>query len=164
LSQPHAEWPGPRGHVNRECIESTIEGLAAQDFFLCGPPPFMDASRTILVELGVKPERIMQESFGASAPGRVTTPASPDTGTVEFVRSAKTGNVASGQTLLETAEELGVAIPFSCRQGQCGTCKTRLLAGNVRMDADQGLDAESRTQGFVLMCVGRADGTVQLDA
>jgi ferredoxin-NADP reductase len=165
LSQPHAQWAGPRGHVSREFIENTIKDLAGQDFFLCGPPPFMDASRAILIGLGIRPERIMQESFGAPAPARISTPATPETGAVvEFVRSAKTGTVRSGQTLLETAEASGVAIPFSCRHGQCGTCKTKLLAGNVRMDAEQGLDADSRAQGFVLMCVGHADGTVRLDA
>jgi ferredoxin-NADP reductase len=165
LSQPHAHWAGPRGHVSREFIENTVADLAARDFFLCGPPAFMDAGRAILMGLGVKPERIMQESFGVPASARVSTPAAPETGTVvEFVRSAKTGTVCRGQTLLETAEEMGVAIPFSCRQGQCGTCKTKLLAGNVRMDAEQGLDDDSRAQGFVLTCVGHPDGAVQLDA
>jgi ferredoxin-NADP reductase len=165
LSQPHARWAGPRGHVSREFIENTVNDLAAHDFFLCGPPAFMDASRVILIGLGVKLERIMQESFGAPASARVPTPAVPETGTVvEFVRSAKTGTVRRGQTLLETAEEMGVAIPFSCRQGQCGTCKTKLLAGNVQMDVEQGLDDDSRAQGFVLTCVGHADGAVQLDA
>jgi ferredoxin-NADP reductase len=165
LSQPHAQWAGPRGHVSREFIENTVKDLAGQDFFLCGPPAFMDASRAILISLGVKPERIVQESFGAPAPARVPPPSTAQTtAAVEFVRSAKTGNIRSGQTLLEAAEESGVAIPFSCRQGQCGTCKTKLLAGNVRMDAEQGLDADSRAQGFVLLCVGHADGRVQLDA
>ena len=68
LSQPHAGWSGPRGHVSREFIESTVKDIALRDFFLCGPPVFMDASRAILTGLGAKPERIMQESFGGSAP------------------------------------------------------------------------------------------------
>jgi len=165
LSQPHAQWPGPRGHVSREFVESTIKDLAAQDFFLCGPPPFMDASRSILIGLGVKPERIMQESFGAPAPQSLLIPAPSATGTVvEFVRSGKACTVRSGQSLLEAAEEHGVGIPSSCRQGQCGTCKTKLLAGNVRMAAEEGLDPDSRAQGFVLTCVGHADGAVKLDA
>jgi ferredoxin-NADP reductase len=67
LSQPHAEWSGPRGHVSREFIENTISEIELQHFFLCGPPAFMDASRAILMELRVKPDRIMQESFGSSA-------------------------------------------------------------------------------------------------
>jgi ferredoxin len=114
----------------------------------------------------VKPERIMQESFGSSA-RQSTQPASAAAEAdvvVEFARSGLMCNVRSGQTLLEAAEEHGVGIPSSCRRGQCGTCKTKLLAGNVRMDAEEGLDAESKAQGFVLTCVGHAESAVKLDA
>ncbi len=166
LSQPHAEWPGPRGHVSREFMENTLKEIALQDFFLCGPPPFMEASRVLLIGLGVKPERIRQESFGSSAPKSaqpVSAAAETDV-VVEFARSGKAYAIRSGQTLLEAAEEHGVGISSSCRQGQCGTCKTKLLAGNVRMDTQEGLDPDSRAQGFVLTCVGHADGAVKLDA
>jgi len=165
LSQPHAEWSGPRGHVSREFIENAIRDIELPHFFLCGPPPFMEASRAILIGLGVKPERIMQESFGSSAPRSAPPVSAAGRGVViEFVRSGQTCSVRNGQTLLEAAEEHGVGIPSSCRQGQCGTCKTKLLAGNVQMDAEEGLDPESRAQGFVLTCVGHADGNVRLDA
>jgi ferredoxin-NADP reductase len=165
LSQPHVEWSGPRGHVSREFIESTVKDLGLPDFFLCGPPPFMEASRGILTGLGVKPERIKQESFGSTAKGAQAALVAADTGVViEFERSGKTCTVRSGQTVLEAAEEHGVTIPSSCRQGQCGTCKTKLLEGNVRMDAEDGLDPDSRAQGFVLTCVGHTDGPVKLDA
>ena len=166
LSQPHAEWSGGRGHINREFIEDKIKELGSADFFLCGPPPFMETSRNILIGMGVKLERIMQESFGSSAPksARPNSVAVEPGARVDFSRSGKTCLVRSGQTVLEAAEEHGIAIPSSCRQGQCGTCKTRLLEGNVRMDAEEGLDADSRAQGFVLTCVGHADGDVKLDA
>lgn len=166
LSQPHTEWSGPRGHVSREFVENAVKQPASSAFFLCGPPPFMEACRSILTGLGVKPERIMQESFGSSAPKSVRPDSvSDEPGVlVEFVRSGKTYTVRSGQTLLEAAEEHGIGIPSSCRQGQCGTCKTKLLGGNVRMDAEEGLDPDSRAQGFVLTCVGHADGAVKLDA
>jgi ferredoxin-NADP reductase len=166
LSQPHPEWTGRRGHVSREFIEDTVKEVASPYFFLCGPPPFMESSRGALTGLGVKPERIRQESFGGSFPKSTqpdlvaTEPRVP----VEFARSRKTFTVSSGQTLLEAAEEHGIGIPSSCRQGQCGTCKTKLLEGNVRMDAEEGLDPDSRAQGFVLTCVGHADGAVKLDA
>jgi ferredoxin-NADP reductase len=165
LSQPHAEWPGPRGHISREFIENTVEDAASRDFFLCGPPPFMDASRDILTKMGIKPERIRQESFGSTTPQKVQQAPAVQTGVVtEFVRSGKTCMVRSGQTILEAAEEHGVPIPSSCRQGQCGTCKTKLLEGDVQMDAEEGLDADSKAQGFVLTCVGHARGLVKLDA
>lgn len=119
LSQPHAEWSGRRGHVSREFVESTIKDLASPEFFLCGPPPFMEASRGILAAMGVKPER---------------------------------------------TEEHGVTIPSACRRGQCGTCKTKLLEWEVRMDAEEGPDPDSRARGLVLTCVGHADGAVKFDA
>ena len=166
LSQPHAEWSGPRGHINREFIEDAVKDLMSPDFFLCGPSPFMDASLTILTGLGVKSERIIQESFGSavSKKPQADTAAAAGSVVVEFARSGKTCTIRSGETLLEAAEEYGVGIPSSCRQGQCGTCKTKLLAGNVRMDAEEGLDPYWRAQGFVLTCVGHADGAVKLDA
>jgi len=125
----------------------------------------MEASRTILAGLGVKPERIRQESFG-NAPQKILQQGlvAQAGAVVEFVRSGKTCTVRSGQTVLEAAEEQGVPIPSSCRQGQCGTCKTKLLGGEVRMSAEEGLDPESRAQGFVLTCVGHAHGAVKLDA
>jgi ferredoxin-NADP reductase len=166
LSQPHAEWPGPRGHVSAEFIQGTVRNIASQDFFICGPSSFMDASRTILIGLGVSPGRIMQESFGSSIPQSAPVLSAPaGAGTVvEFARSGKTCVLRSGQTLLELAEEQQVDIPSYCRQGQCGTCKTKLLAGNVRMSEEEGLDPDSRAQGFVLTCVGHANGAVKLDA
>src|SRR6266542_3828020 len=88
----HAEWSGPRGHVSREFIENTVTDIGLRDFFVCGPLPFMDSSRTILIGLGVKPERIMQESFGNSALKSalpVSVAAETDVA-VEFARSGKT--------------------------------------------------------------------------
>jgi ferredoxin len=125
----------------------------------------MEASQRILTDLRVGPERILQESFGGLALKSAQSDSEMATGAVvEFVRSGKTCSVRGDQTLLDAAEEHGIQIPFSCRQGQCGTCRTKLLSGNVRMDAEHGLDPESAAQGFVLLCTGYADGDVRLDA
>ena len=166
LSQPDASWQGARGRINREFIVGAVPDVKDQVFFLCGPPPFMEATRAILTGLGVKPESIRQEAFGGTSAGpTVSSARSAESGfRVEFARSGKTCAVQEGQTLLEAAAEAGVKIDSACRQGQCGTCKTRLLDGQVRMTAEQGLDPESRARGFVLTCVGHAKGNVRLDA
>ena len=109
----------------------------------------MDTARQILAELGVAPERIIWENFGSGiTPGSPQSPESAETtSTIEFVRSAKTHSVRRGQTLLQAAEQCGVNIPSGCRQGQCGTCKIKLLEGTVSMDAEQGLPRNLKEQG-----------------
>jgi glycine betaine catabolism B len=166
LSNPQAAWPGATGHINRDFICKAVPELEDRMFFLCGPPPFMDAARATLTELRVASQQIRQESFGGA--GALSKPISDvsteSSHSVELVRSGKTIAVLEGETLLQAAMRNGVAIPSACRQGQCGTCKTRLLSGNVRMTAEQGLDSESRARGFILTCVGHAAGEVKLDA
>ena len=113
LSQPNPEWPGARGHINRGFVCTAVPEIKDQVFFLCGPPQFMGAARTILMELGVEPERIRQETFGgADAVPKPSLPRSAEGRfIVEFARSGKTGAVLEGQTLLEAAAEAGVEIP-----------------------------------------------------
>jgi ferredoxin-NADP reductase len=165
LSQPDPGWRGARGHINREFLCKAVPELDGRAFFLCGPPPFMQSARSILADLGVPSDRLRQETFGGAG-GAKPAPARPAGAefTIEFARSGKTGVIAEGQTVLEAAAAAGVEIPSACRQGQCGTCKTRLIAGAVEMTAEQGLDPESKARGFVLTCVGRASANVRLDA
>jgi ferredoxin-NADP reductase len=164
LSQPPVGWAGPHGRINGRIVKDLVKEPGSSDFFLCGPGPFMDAARKIIIGLGVEPGRITQESFGGPPVGQHTSAAVETISQVEFARSGKVCSIKQGQTLLQVAEENGVTIPSGCRQGQCGTCKTKLLAGNVVMDAEQGLSPEAKAQGFVLTCVGRADGAVKMDA
>jgi ferredoxin-NADP reductase len=166
LSQPDAEWPGARGHINRDFIRENVPEMDGRVFFLCGPPPFMQSVQSILTDLGVQPERIRQETFGGAGtePKSAVTRTAETGFTVEFASSGKSSSLLEGQTLLEAAAEAGVEIPSACRQGQCGTCKKRLLAGDVQMTAEQGLDPESKAHGFVLTCVSHANGNVRLDA
>ena len=104
----------------------------------------------------------------AAGPGKKDEPTvSADTqpqGLAEFEQSNTIVPFFEGQSLLEVAEKYGINIPSSCRQGQCGTCATRLLSGEVQMDHEDGLDPALKAKGYVLTCVGRAKGDVRLDA
>jgi ferredoxin-NADP reductase len=165
LTQPDAEWSGLHGRLNRDLLERNIVDLATPAYFLCGPEAFMENAKEILAGIGVAATRIKYERFGgkssvlSTSPDLTSTPA-----TVQFMRSNRTGHIPPGSTLLEAAERCEVPIPSSCRQGQCGTCAVKLLQGQVRMDVEDGLDPEQKSQGYVLTCVGRAIGDVTLDA
>ena len=56
------------------------------------------------------------------------------------------------QLLLDQAELAGVNIPYSCRGGKCGRCKTKLLTGEVTVLNNQGLQDDEIATGYVLAC------------
>lgn len=63
--------------------------------------------------------------------------------------------VAADETLLAALQRAGVRAPYSCRQGFCGTCRTRVLDGVVQ-HRDTLLTAPERDSGMMLTCVSRA--------
>lgn len=65
----------------------------------------------------------------------------------------------SGQTLVETLLEAGIAVPHSCREGRCGSCVATVVAGEVDMVPCDVLDADDLEEGLILACQARPAGT-----
>lgn len=110
------------------------------DFYLCGPPGFMQAVYDGLRALNVADDRIHAEAFGPSSLTRSTPVATevagpkPATGSVPvlFAASAKEARWEPGSgTLLELAEARGLSPDSSCRGGSCGACAVKLKRGSV---------------------------------
>jgi ferredoxin-NADP reductase/predicted pyridoxine 5'-phosphate oxidase superfamily flavin-nucleotide-binding protein len=127
------------------------------DFYLCGPGPFMSELYAGLRALNVADERIRFEAFGPSTVERTKSSPPPNAGTttpsvpVAFSCSAVTANwTAADGTLLEFAEAHGVPAASSCRAGACGTCATRVIAGNVVYAEEPVASVEA---GCALICV-----------
>ena len=164
LSRPHSEWAGWKGRLRNEILEAELEEVLDSTFFLCGPPSFMELGRDLLKDIGVEPSSILQERFGGAVAGERQTNSTRGPLEVNFYRSAVACKVSPDETLLESSEKNGVLIPSGCRQGVCGTCRTRLLSGRVRMETEEALNDELRSQGFILPCVSRPLGDITLDA
>ena len=165
LSAPDAEWKGNKGRLNREFLLERIPDFRVPTFFLCGPEHFMRDVSELLKEQGVPVERIKQESFGGVRALAVPDPsAATSVAFVEFLRSGCQFERIPNMSLLEFAETVGVSIPFGCRQGQCGACATRLLQGRVTMEAEDGLSAEQKRDGFILPCVSIVHESITIDA
>jgi ferredoxin-NADP reductase len=74
------------------------------------------------------------------------------------VTVASTGSrvdVQADETLLAALQRAGAGAPYSCQQGFCGTCRTRVLGGAVE-HRDTLLTAPERDAGMMLTCVSRA--------
>jgi ferredoxin len=68
-----------------------------------------------------------------------------------------------GRTLLEAAEDSGLALPYSCRSAACATCAGRVLAGTVELDDQYVLGTGDLARGLTLLCAARptSDCTIQ---
>ena len=128
------------GFVDIDLLKSLLP-FDDYDFYICGPPPFMQALYDGLTEIGVRDERIHYESFGPAmvlkrnvAGGRRPANGEPAEGAV-VVRFAESDIEATWSpdqgTLLELAEAAGLDPAFACRSGICGTCATRIKCGAV---------------------------------
>lgn len=68
------------------------------------------------------------------------------------------------QSLLIAAQQAGVRLPSSCRNGTCRTCLCRLLEGRIRYRIDwPGLSREEKDEGLILPCVAVAQSDLTLE-
>jgi tetrachlorobenzoquinone reductase len=75
-------------------------------------------------------------------------------------RTGKTFDIPADTTILEVLELEGIAVPSSCQQGVCGTCETKVLAGEID-HRDMVLTAYEKSSGQSMMiCCSRAKGAM----
>lgn len=63
LSSPGEGWTGEKGRLSGEVLERHLGSLQGRSYYICGPPPMMDAVAAILLEAGVSPGNIRMERF-----------------------------------------------------------------------------------------------------
>jgi phthalate 4,5-dioxygenase reductase subunit len=73
---------------------------------------------------------------------------------VKLDKSGQTLDVPADKSILETLRSHGLRVPSSCESGTCGSCKTRLLAGQAE-HRDMVLGEEEKA-GHIMVCVSRA--------
>lgn len=170
------EWPGVVGRISSPLFQSLVPDLKERVVYCCGPAPFMAAARAICIELGVPPAAYNEESFDFSALQAQNDGAATEVSTAEAngapaperrtISFAKSGRIVSGladQTVLTIARDNGLPIPSSCRNGVCGTCKSKLISGAVDMKHQGGIRKREIDAGMFLPCCSKplSDLTVE---
>jgi 3-phenylpropionate/trans-cinnamate dioxygenase ferredoxin reductase subunit len=93
----------------------------------------------------------------------MTAPVEPARFSVRFAATHRAVLCRAHQTLLEAAEAAGLPLPFSCRQGLCGTCRSKLVSGRVDTQHRGGIRPRQIAMGYILVCCSRPLGDVVLD-
>jgi NAD(P)H-flavin reductase/ferredoxin len=62
---------------------------------------------------------------------------------------------AVGQSVLDSALAAGYEVPYSCRTGICGSCRGKIVSGDITGGQGAGLSEEEQAEGQVLLCQAR---------
>ena len=123
--------------------------------YCCGPVPMLEAFTRATADRSA--DRVHVEYFQADA-------AIEGGFDVRLARSSRTVPVEAGKTILNALLDAGIAVNYSCMEGSCGTCETRVLEG-VPDHRDHFLSTDERAANKTIMicCSGARSRTLVLD-
>jgi len=164
FSDEPTDAPLNMGVMNRDKIAaflaSVVPANSIDHVYICGPYQMNDEAEAALLAAGVPEDRIHIERFGIApqAGGAVVHQALPgdaEAATVVIVRDGLRREIRFQKdqpSILDAASAAGMEVPFSCTSGVCGTCRAKLVEGQVRMERNFALDKADLANGFVLTC------------
>ncbi|CAM3050183.1 Ferredoxin-NADP reductase [Paracoccus aminovorans] len=167
---PFRTWHGYRGRLNQIMLGLMAPDYLEREVFCCGPEPFMQAVRDMLIALGYDMDHYHQESFGAPVKTEADAPVLHDVipdeqsgAQITFESSGITANCHETDTVLAVAKANGLNIPSGCTFGLCGTCKVRKTSGEVHMVHNGGITEDDIAEGYILACCSHPIGAVAVE-
>ncbi|WP_344447440.1 2Fe-2S iron-sulfur cluster binding domain-containing protein, partial [Kitasatospora nipponensis] len=89
-------------------------------------------------------------------PKEFDAPVHADSFVVELAASGLTLTIPPHRSILRVAEEAGVPVVYSCEEGTCGTCETKVLSGQVDHRDSLLNPDEQAANDAIFICVSRA--------
>lgn len=139
---------GGRADLHRLVRDAAARGVA---IYACGP-------ERLLEELELLAERCGAELHVERFTGVEALRADDRAFEIELGRSGGRVTVPADRTALEVLHEQGFEIRHSCREGNCGSCETRVLEGEVEHRDVLLTPAQRAKQDRMMVCVSRAKG------
>jgi len=143
----------------RTLLPLLVDAARVDHWWLCGPYGLVVDAQEVLASLGVAPERVHQELFYVEdTPPPVVRHEDPTLEgpsseiTVVLDGRSTTVTLPRDVTVLEGAQRIRPDLPFACKGGVCGTCRAKLVDGEVAMRRNFALDQSELDAGFVLTC------------
>jgi len=165
LDNAPMNWQGYSGLLNSDMLTKLFErmpdwGFEKTTYLMCGPEGMMKNVEALLAGRNIPANRIFKESFvqGTIDKEKKAPPATTENKarvvTIKYDGQEHKISVSPGRTILETALDKGIDLPYSCQSGLCTACRGKALSGQVRLDEEEGLSQSERAEGYVLTCVG----------
>lgn len=143
----------PQDEAGRPDLAKLIESFTPDTvMYCCGPAPMLDAARAACEAAGAA-DRLHIERFSA---GDEPVSTAGEGFTVELASTGEAVQVAENQSILDAIRAVRSNVPSSCQEGYCGTCETRVLAGQPEHRGSLMSPEEHDAEGTMLICVGRS--------
>jgi ferredoxin-NADP reductase len=142
------------GYPDLDAILQTVGEDTA--VFACGPPGMLAAIEERCTKY-LPSGALHLERF--TAPEGTTAPAltaDENTCEIKLARQGVTITVPSDQTLLRAIRDVIPSILYSCEEGYCGTCETRVLEGTPDHRDTILTDEERESNTTIMICVSRS--------
>ena len=142
----------------RRLLPALCDVAGTDHWWLCGPYGMVADALQVLAELGVPGGRVHRELFYVEdvPPEQEHHEEKPLTGgceaTIVLDGRRSTATIPAGVPVLDGAQLARPELPFACKGGVCGTCRARLVSGEVRMRRNFALEQAELDAGFVLTC------------
>jgi len=142
----------------RRMLPALCDVAGTDHWWLCGPYGMVTDAMAVLSELGVPADRVHRELFYVEdvPPEQEHHEEKPLTGgcevTIVLDGRRTTATIPADTPVLDGAQLARPDLPFACKGGVCGTCRARLLSGEVRMRRNFALEQAELDAGFVLTC------------
>ena len=136
--------------------ETLVPAGDVDEWFLCGPFEMVVDLREALLEQGVDkqhdPRRAVPRRAGAARP-RTPSPAerrarAPRSRSPSTAAARRSGSPATTSSVLDAALRVRADAPFACKGGVCGTCRAKVLEGEVEMDTNYALEPDEVERGL----------------
>jgi ring-1,2-phenylacetyl-CoA epoxidase subunit PaaE len=165
LDNAPMNWQGYSGLLNHDMLTKLVEripdwGIEKTTYLMCGPEGMMKNVEGLLAQQHIPADKIFKESFVQGTIDKAKKPEPATTGntahdvTVRYDGQEYTFRVEPNRTILETALDQGIDLPYSCQSGLCTACRGKAVSGKVKLDEEEGLSQAERNEGYVLTCVG----------
>ena len=164
LDDAPLNWQGESGLLNEDMLKKIFDRIPSWEmdntqYLMCGPEGMMKNVEQVLENLSIPKSNIFKESFVQGTIDKAEKSEKDTAGddyevTILFDDEEHVFNVPADKTILETALDKDIDLPFSCQSGLCTACRGKLLSGSVHLDEDEGLSDAEKEEGFVLTCVG----------
>ena len=126
-------------------------------FYCCGPERMIKGFTEAAADR--PPGLVHVELFHGAG-----SPATEGGFTVTLQRSGKSLNVKHGSTVLDTLLGANIEIPFSCKEGVCGSCKVKVLGGVPdHRDLVMTAEEQARNDSMFVCCSGAKTPELVLD-